>query len=149
MEPKIDRSAFLYMEPDDESFGKNKKFAQCGTCKLWTGAKRKRCFILGKDKLILSIDTCALYVNGEPDTSLAGKEEARLTLEEAGYERRSVRCENCIAFNRKESICELFRSLNKKMPDMFDLNENVLWDGCCNANTPLPPSYIITGTHKI
>ena len=80
---KIKRDAFIYLDPK----GDKSKFAQCSTCRLWTGTG---CLILGKTKVTADM-TCNLYVNGEPQKDKAGKEEALMTPEEAGLVTRQVR----------------------------------------------------------
>jgi hypothetical protein len=122
---RIKRDAFLYLDPK----GNEDKFAQCGTCRMWTGTG---CTILGKTKVTAEM-SCGLYVHGTPSKDKAGKEESLVTPEEAGLVTRQVRCENCRSFDKKNSVCMLFQSLNKKFPDKFDLEEKVNEYGCCNA----------------
>lgn len=123
---KITRDAFIYLDPK----GDKKNFAQCATCRLWTGTG---CLILGKTKVTCDM-SCNYYVNGTPAKDSAGKEEALLTSKEAGLVTRKVRCENCRSF--KDGICQLYQALNKRLPDIFDLNEKVDAQGCCNAQKP-------------
>lgn len=125
---KLDRTTFLYLDPK----GDEHKFAQCGTCKLFTG---KKCLILGNTKITAEM-SCNLYVNGTPLKKLVGKEIKSLTPKEAGLVNRQVRCENCISYNKEESTCELFKSLNKSNPNLFDLDIKVDEYGCCNAQRP-------------
>ncbi len=123
---KITRDAFIYLDPKSEAVN----FAQCSTCRLWTGTG---CLILGKTKVTGTM-SCNYYVKGEPQKDKAGKEESLLTSEEAGLVNRKVRCENCRSFNKGQ--CMLYNALNKKLPDIFDLDESVSSNACCNAQKP-------------
>lgn len=135
---KIKREAFLYLEHREGSYGKPQEYAQCISCTLWTGEKRKRCYILGKKFEVLAGDTCGLYANGEPQVDLlAGNEVESMTPKEAGFYRGEVRCENCLYFNPTISACKLFFILDSEFPDDFDLGSGVSKWGCCNANVPL------------
>jgi len=125
-EPKIKRHAFLYMSPKPPE----KKFAQCSTCRDFTGTK---CKILGPYVDVRGNDSCALYVHAKPD--YGAKPEFLVTQEEAGFGSGSVRCENCKYFDSEESKCKLFDILNKMKNSNFDLDTNVHKYGCCNAWT--------------
>lgn len=126
---KVGRAAFLYMEPKEDE----PEFAQCSTCALWDG--EDRCALFGDGFEVKGSDTCGFYVPGSPGT-LTRKVEERVTPEVAGFERRPVRCENCVSFDRKDSACQLFEALNEALPDHFDLDPKVKAQGCCNANRP-------------
>ena len=123
---KIDRSAFLYMDPK----GDQDKFAQCATCSHFTG---ESCEILGKHLKVKPTDSCALYIHGEPDPSKKGSEKEVVKPEDAGFIKAAVRCENCVYGDGKRKICTLFESINNKIPDKFDLDPNIHPKGCCNA----------------
>src|SRR5262249_12619601 len=116
---KITRDAFLYLDPKPPK----SSFAQCGTCIMWTGEKRRTCEIHGPDIRIEYGHSCGLYVHGQPDTS--GKVEKLVTPEDSGLVLRQVRCENCIAFRARESKCGLFSLLNSAFPSKFDLDPDV------------------------
>ena len=134
---KIKRNAFIYLEPSEKSYGDPKQFAQCGTCALWTGEKRKRCYILGKKLEVLAGDTCGLYCNGEPQVDLlTGNEIETMKPEDAAFYKGQVRCENCLYFNSTISSCKLFFILDSEFPNDFDLGSGVKATGCCNANIP-------------
>ncbi len=126
---KITRDAFVYLEPKEPK----EQFAQCATCRMWTGKEGNTCSILGKTKVTGDM-SCTLYVHGKPSPSLKGKEVASYTPKEVGLVQRKVRCENCRSF--KNGICMLFKSLNKSNPDIFQLDEKVNAQGCCNAQMP-------------
>lgn len=133
---KVDRSAFLYLEHDEKSIGESEKFAQCSTCALWTG-ERKRCFILGTQFEVLGTDSCGLYCNGDNQSDILSKNEIpTMTPKDAGFYRGKTRCENCRSFNKEESTCELYKAFNKKFSDFMDLKEKVSSVGCCNAFMP-------------
>lgn len=126
---KLQRDIFIYLEPKEPK----DQFAQCSTCRMWTGKDGNTCSILGKTKVTGDM-SCDLYVNGKPSPDLKGKEIASMTPKEAGLVKRSVRCENCRSF--KNGICMLYQTLNKSNPDLFSLNEKVNPRGCCNAQMP-------------
>ena len=122
---KVKRDAFLYLEGDDS------RFAQCGTCV--TG--RSTCKIMGNTPVSAEFGSCGFYIRGKVTLSVA---IAHLTKQQTGYVERRVRCEHC-KFVRAEAgrwKCHLFYTLTQKLPEMFDLDENVSKYGCCNANTP-------------
>lgn len=119
---KVHRDAFIYLEPKEPK----DTFAQCASCAMWTG---KTCTILGPDVPVDDDDSCSFYVHGPK--AQPGTEKALVTPEEAGFVDRQVRCENCVSFNA--GTCELFKALNKALPEQFDLEEKVNPKGCCNA----------------
>jgi len=126
---KIKRDAFLYMS------GKDKEFAQCGTC--WQfNAEKERCAILGPDFKVDDDDSCCLYVQGTPVKNQPIV--ARITPKAAGFVERPVRCENCRYSKKSDggSECLLFKMLNEKFPDCFDLEISISSKSCCNAQTP-------------
>jgi|SRR5579864_3846248 len=120
------RDIFLYQD----SHAPVATFAQCGTCRWWTGPKKQRCAILGKALKADAGDSCGLYVHGNanPDQPVI----ENVTPEEAGFVARKVRCENCRSFDH--GTCLLFKMLNDLCPEKFDLEEEVDAKGCCNAN---------------
>ncbi len=126
---KITRESFVYLSPKEPK----DQFAQCGTCRMWTGKDENTCSILGKTKVTADM-SCNLYVHGKPSTSLAGKEVASYTSKEAGLVKRKVRCENCRSFNN--GTCMLYQTLNQSNPDIFNLDEKVEAQGCCNFQMP-------------
>src|SRR5258706_12681632 len=122
---KIKRDAFHYMS------GKDKEFEQCGTC--WQfNAEKERCAILGPDFKVDDDDSCCLFVAGKPvkDQPIV----ARITPKAAGFVERRVRCENCLYGGDNE--CKLYKMLNEKFPDVFDLDISITPRSCCNAQTP-------------
>ena len=121
---RVKRDAFLYLEP------KGKDFAQCVTCRMWTGPDGNTCSIMGKTKVTGDM-SCGLYVNGKPSSNLKGKEQSNVTPEQAGLVKRKVRCENCRSFDN--GVCMLFKTLNDSNTELFDLDEKVNVQGCCNA----------------
>lgn len=135
---KIERDAFLYLEPGlyrKDFYGSEKEFAQCSTCPMWTGKHHNTCTIHGKNIKVTGDMTCYLYVNGQPMPEMAGKEHKNVIPEESGLIRRPVRCENCKSFDN--GVCRLFQFLNIAAPNLFDMDINVKWAGCCNANKPI------------
>ncbi len=124
----IDRSAFLYLEPSDM----DPEFGQCGSCQMWTGTT---CTILGPRVDVDESDSCALFIPGMPSFEKEGREERVVEMREVGFASREVRCENCFYFEGK-GVCGLYQKLNKSLPAVFALNEQVTSLGCCNAQTP-------------
>jgi len=131
---RIHRDAFIYLEPDA---GDQTDFAECQTCRQWTGPDHKRCLILGSEVDVPATASCNLYTEGTPQPALAGKEKALLGRDEAGFVKRPVRCENCAFFDKEGMYCELYKKLNETSPEVFDLEEAVSPKGCCNANTAI------------
>lgn len=126
------RDAFLYLEPKQKE--NEEDFAQCSTCMMWTSEKGKnpnRCHIHGKDTEVTGDMSCGIYVEGKPMPD--GPIMPLVTPEESGLVKRKVRCENCLSFDGK-SKCLEYRRLNS-MPG-WDLDENVIPKGCCNAQEP-------------
>ena len=137
---KIDRSTYLYFDPSGE---KQEDFAQCGTCMMFTGDFIKKgekdglCTIIGPEVPIQAIGSCGLYVPGP--NHVGAKTMKAYTPEEAGYVERPVRCENCIDFAEKMSVCHLFHRLNENEPENYDLDVHVKARGCCNAQRAKHP----------
>lgn len=127
---KVTRQAFSYLLPK----GDKDNFAQCSTCRLWTGKEHNTCGILGSETVTESM-SCNYYQHGQPNPELAGKEKRILTPKQAGLVDRKVRCENC-AFFDKDGYCELYEKLNEAYPEAFDLDKTVDPKGCCNFQTP-------------
>jgi len=127
---KVDRSAFLYMEPKNEE--NRQEFAQCSTCMMWLYDVNK-CSIHGENVEVTGDMSCSLYVEGKPMTAEEHPPMPLVTPEESGLVSHPVRCENCTHFDGIR-ICNLYVALNRKVSDLFDLDTNVDPNGCCNAN---------------
>ncbi len=145
---QIDRSAFLYVQPRESSYGDPKDYAQCETCMMWTGDKGLTCTIHGKDLEVFGGDTCGWYVNGKPMPEMIGKEHASVTTKESGFERRQVQCHRCY-FYIVLGLCGLYVKLNSKFPKMFDLDASVHKHGCCNSQAPLDVNFESEGFLQI
>ena len=131
---KVTRQAFSYLPPK----GDPEKFAQCETCRVWTGPESNTCLILGKEHVTGDM-SCNYYQHGKPSISGAGKEHRILTPKQAGLVHRPVRCENCAFFDADGGYCELYEHLNDEFPEVFDLEKDVDAHGCCNFQTPKGP----------
>lgn len=128
---KIDRSAFLYMEPGDDD--QKDSFAQCSTCVFYLKGK-SQCAIHDPKIHIYPDFSCGFYVSdSKPMPNLRAAE--RVTPKESGLVHRQVRCENCAHMNKDNSTCYLYDTLNKKLPKFIDLDIHVDPKGCCNAQT--------------
>lgn len=138
----IERDAFLYFEPaptDPEA----QQFAQCGTCRDWTGTG---CRIFSSAVPVAAGDSCGLYVRGVPDFASSGKERASVTPAGAGFRTSTqVRCQNCIFYHGDphpggRGSCGLFVGLSAGLfggrLGTFKLDPKVAALGCCNAWTP-------------
>jgi hypothetical protein len=129
---KITRDAFIYMEPDTKERQKYKeKFAQCGTCHMWTGEKGKSCTIHSQKVEITAEKSCSFYTPGDPMPEMIGKEMGIVSPAESGLVEADVRCENCNYFSSGK-VCQVFKRLNASA-EMFELDENVEPKACCNA----------------
>jgi hypothetical protein len=126
---KITRDAFLYLAP---RFAPKTRFAQCSTCRDWVTGDR-RCVIHGSKITVPGGASCGLYVWGIANPK-GTETRARVTPEESGLINREVRCENCKFFGDDE--CGLYRILNDRLGEYFDLDVKVDAHGCCNAQTP-------------
>lgn len=120
---KITRAAFLYMEGEA-----SEEYAQCSTCALRPKDNPSLCAILGIKIAKPKASTCELYVHGEP---ICDEVEELVTPEEAGFVETKVQCQRC-EYGGDED-CEMFKMLNKKMPQYFDLETRISKNGCCNA----------------
>ena len=125
---KIQRDAFLYMDPKGKDQANH---AQCKTCMMWTGPKGNTCTIHGKRKVTGDM-SCGIYVNGPNHTDMIGKEMDAVDPKESGLVKDDTRCENCAHFDGK-NVCELYYHLNNISANLFDLDEKVKKKGCCNA----------------
>lgn len=115
---KIGRDSFLYLD------GSSDTFAQCGSCVFG----RDKCGIMGGQKVSAKDGSCGFYMKGVQINRVV----ANLTREQTGYVERQVRCHNC---KYGGSNCELYTMLNKEFPDVFDLEEKISPNACCNAQT--------------
>src|SRR5262245_10857360 len=128
MAEKIDRSAFLYLPAGERLDDK-----QCGHCMLWV--KDNRCVIHAYDVKVTADMSCGFYLFGEPSPKHTRSWEATVTPEESGLVDRQVRCENC-EYGSPLNRCRLYEMLNRRLPDIFDLDVKIESKGCCNAQTP-------------
>lgn len=120
---RIKRDAFLYMEPK----GNGKDFAQCSTC-VEFDPKTKCCVVM--NKIVAGLDSCGIYLEGKYD---GRKPKEYATPAELGYVQREVRCENC-KYGGDE--CWLYKMLNQRQPEDFDLETKIHPKACCNLQTP-------------
>lgn len=121
---KISRAAFLYLPPT----GDKTQFAQCGSCGMFI-PDAQRCKLFGPDDKVVANASCGLYIQGEPHNDQ--EPEGKVTPEDAGYNLGQVRCDNCKWFTGSE--CDLFKMLNRQLPDIFELDVKVDTYGCCNG----------------
>jgi hypothetical protein len=127
---KLERDAFLYLNPEPGV----DDFAQCSSCEMWVKGDN-RCTIHGPRVRVPGSASCGFYICGmvqEPGYET----EALVTAEESGLVDRKVRCENCQWGGPSTYRCRLFIGLNERLPDIFDLDEQIEPKGCCNAQLP-------------
>lgn len=122
-DPKIGREAFVYLSPKEPV----DRFAQCETCLNFIPA-RGRCRLFTDRDDVRPSGTCGLYAHGEPSDD--ADPEGATDKTQAGYLVAEVRCQNCSWFDHG---CDLYRTLNDRLGQVFDLDENVDEHGCCNA----------------
>lgn len=125
---KVTRDAFLYLEPK----GDGRQFGQCSTCVLFL-SKTNRCKILGKNDVVYPDSSCGFYQEGKSEVT--GEPTGEVSAKDAGLVHRQVRCENCAAFDGKNT-CLMFKDLNDKMPQVFSLDSKVKAKACCNGQHP-------------
>lgn len=122
---RVTRDAFLYFEPR----GNIPDHAQCSSCSLRLVTNRSACAVMGGRQVDLG-GSCGFYLQGEP---ACPRPVAVLAREQVGYVVRQVRCENC-RYGGGE--CELYKTLNQRAPEIFDLDPRIRPLGCCNAQEP-------------
>lgn len=126
-----DRSAFLYMEPDPDT----PDHAQCKTCfNFLRGVGR--CHWLQEDDEIDFDDTCGLYGQGTPNDDPNAKPSGQYTKETVGFFDGRVTCHRCNAYDDRDKShihCDLYVQLNRMLPQLWKLKEEVIPRGCCNA----------------
>jgi hypothetical protein len=127
---KLSRDAFLYLNPEHGL----DDFAQCSTCIMWVTTDN-RCTIHGPRVKVPGTASCGFYVCGDPQPP-GTETDALVSAEESGLVDRPVRCENCQWGGPTTYKCRLFMGLNERLPDIFDLDEQIEPKGCCNAQLP-------------
>lgn len=132
---KVSRDAFIYLEPQTRKARTKltKNFAQCSTCPMWTGKESLTCTIHGGAVEVKGSMSCGYYTPGSPMPEAAGEEHLLVTPEESGLIEADVRCENCAYMDHTNKVCKLYSQMNKAMPTVFNLDENVEEKACCNA----------------
>lgn len=153
MVDRIERDAFIYLT---QGKAPASSFAQCGPCRMFVpeealGGYRKHdlCIIHGSNVEVEEGYSCGFmcqWPKGRPNPRVIRDHAAELKLgipgsvtpAQSGLVDRQVRCENCAHFDADESACYLYRSLNEKLPRLFDLDDKVHPSSCCNAQTPIP-----------
>lgn len=147
---KNNRDAFLYFNHRPNS--PKTEFAQCVTCRMFvpseymgTDDDMDLCIAHGSKVKVGEEYSCGLYSGwpkGPPNPQVIRDHAAELskgipgsvTPAESGLVEREVRCQNCFFFKPDEKKCGLYMALNKALPELWDLDENVDPFGCCNAN---------------
>lgn len=144
---KVERDAFLFFMPHSNS--PEEEFAQCETCRMWVpetySGTKNLCILHGSKVTVEGTASCGLYAiwpKGKPNPAVIKDHADELkqgvpgsvTPEESGLVDRPVRCDNC-GFFEADNTCGLYETLNRQLPDVFDLDTKVAEDACCNANT--------------
>ena len=125
---KVGRDAFLCVGPKH-----GKTTGQCKACFLWI-AGRDRCIIHGANDEIKGGASCGLYVQGTPGRG--GEPMGLVTPKGSGLVRRQVRCENCRFAKNGAEVCGLYVTMNNELPELYELDERIHPQGCCNAQLP-------------
>ena len=156
-EPKITRSALLYLEPREGIDGKE-YFALCGSCqnfipeaKMRGAVRGNRCSLLGSNFPVTDDSFCRAYMpnsDGQAcshcqdhaaEEMIEGQRGA-VSAWDVGYvPDETGRCSDCRHFDAVESECEMFEELNEKLPAVFDLNCEVKPCGRCTLWCDEPP----------
>ena len=153
MPEKITRDAFLFFGARGPQ-GKN-DFAQCGPCRMFVpssalpGTTSGRCIIHGTKVEIDEDDSCGFMCgwptpDGKPNPQVVKDHAEELmknipgsvTPEISGLVSRRVQCHRCFHADPRVKRCILYAKLNKQMPDIWDLEEAIEPNTCCNAQTP-------------
>lgn len=132
---KVDRSAFLYLEPGEAGVEKREveDFAQCASCPMFA-PKKRRCTIHGPDVVVLGTDSCGLYVPGMPmgdDMDLV----AHVRGHESGLHWGRVQCHRCREYEGEpdgRGTCAAFRRMNDALAEHVAADPDVAAHGCCN-----------------
>jgi hypothetical protein len=154
--PRLGRDVFLYMEPRP-ALDAPASFAQCASCcnfipdlQMHGAVRGDRCLLFGTNFPITDDDSCNLYVPwpaGDPckgcvahgAEELIGGMRASVKPFDVGYVADTkVTCKRCRQFDFVDSACEAMEELNRKLPQMFDLDEKVSADGCCSMWSAIP-----------
>jgi len=96
--------------------------------------ERDRCIIHGADDEIKGSASCGLYVQGTPGRG--GEPMGLVTPKGSGLVRRQVRCENCRFAKNGAEVCGLYVTMNNELPELYELDERIHPQGCCNAQMP-------------
>lgn len=124
---KIGRDAFLYMESHGNGHS-------CSSCRLWTDNRHKVCLVHGKDQEIDGDDVCGLHIPGPAQPNEAKNALPLVSPQESGLCEGPTSCGRCKYLENDE--CGLYKMLNRRLPELFELNESVKRDACCNAYVP-------------
>jgi hypothetical protein len=92
------------------------------------------CVIHGPNVEVRGGDSCVFYLPGQP--TLGAPTRKLVTPAESGLVSRQVRCENCRFAKNDARVCGLYVSLNNEVPELFQLDERIEPQGCCNAQLP-------------
>ena len=150
MPDKIGRDAFLYLPPKK---GVEEDFAQCGPCRMFVpeveGREGGRCVIHGSEVEVDEDDSCGFMVpwpspDGAPNPEIIEDHAEELAKgipgsvspEYSGLVSRRVQCHRCRFEENGATKCGLYAKLNKEFPDIFDLDEKITPNSCCNGQEP-------------
>jgi len=152
---RITRDAFLFLTPaaDDQKAD----FAQCGPCRMFVPEKYlegklkgDRCIIHGSKQEVSAGMSCGFMCSwptpdGSPVEEVIKDHAEELmkiipgsvTAKDSGLVDRKVQCHRCRFSEAKASKCVLYRALNQTFPEVFDLDEKITPNSCCNAQEPM------------
>lgn len=152
---RVGRDAFLFMTPN--SAKEKEEFAQCGPCRMFVPEEYlqgklqgDRCIIHGSRQDLDEDDSCGFFVpwptpGGKPVEEVVRAHASELlkgvagsvSAQESGLVSRRVQCHRCQFANSGASKCGLYADLNRTMPKVFDLDEEITPNSCCNAQEPV------------
>ena len=129
---KLNRRAFLYTEP---ILTKHKgSYAECQSCYFYI-TNDKLCELLDTYTTVYPNSSCDYYIENSIEAVNTRVPLSLLTAEEVRLVHRPVRCGNCIFFEKKSAECHAYETLNKRYPEIFDLDVQVNEFGCCLLNS--------------
>ncbi len=151
---RITRDAFVFLTPKSDK--QKEDFAQCGPCRMFVPEESlsgkmdgDRCIVHGSKQKIGEYYSCGLFVSwptsdGSPVAHVV-KDHAKellkiipgsVTPKDSGLVDRRVQCHRCEFSEDGNTKCGLYSRLNQAMPEIFNLDEKITPNSCCNAQEP-------------
>ena len=151
---RITRDTFLFLTPHSDP--QKEDFAQCEPCRMFVPDEYLKgkidmdlCILHGSKVKVGEYFSCGFMApwptpNGTPVKKVIEDHAAELlkiipgsvTAKESGLVDRRVQCHRCRFAEDGAKICGLYKMLNKTFPNIFDLDEKITPNSCCNAQEP-------------